>query len=201
MERAQGQRTREYLGKKLQIASVNRTVQLTNIQEKAKTHNNKVQLVRERKSSQEKAQEEKVQTKLTERHSNAEGRLVEKLNTIQEKAKNYNAKVQKVVQSKVEESKDQLDNAKAKIEDKMTRTASSTKDTQEKAKAYNEKHQQKVEGIQTGQQMEIDSKKTKIEDKLTDAANRREEVIEKVKNTAAQSAAPKMSPMKQEVNQ
>merc|ERR1711920_284143 len=60
MERALGQKTIEGLGKKLQIAETNRTVQLTNIQEKAKNHNNKVQLVRERKSSQERAQEEKI---------------------------------------------------------------------------------------------------------------------------------------------
>lgn len=139
MERAQGQKAIEDLGKKLQTASANRTVQLTNIQEKAKNHNQKVQLVRERKSSQEKAQEER-QSELAKRHTNAEERLVEKLSTIQEKRKTYNEKVQKVVQSKVEESKDQLDNAKAKIEDKMTRTASSKKDTQERAKAYNEKH-------------------------------------------------------------
>ena len=42
MERALGQKTIEELGKKLQTAEANRTVQLTNIQEKAKNHNNKV---------------------------------------------------------------------------------------------------------------------------------------------------------------
>ena len=55
MERALGQKTIEVLGKKHQAAEANRTVQLTNIQEKAKNHNNKVQLVRERKTSQERA--------------------------------------------------------------------------------------------------------------------------------------------------
>ena len=59
------------LGKKLQTAEANRTVQLTNIQEKAKTHNNKVQLVRERKSSQERAMEEKM-TEAAKKHANAE---------------------------------------------------------------------------------------------------------------------------------
>jgi len=51
MERAQGEKAVASLGKKLETAEANRTVQLTNIQERAKTHNHKVQLVRERKSS------------------------------------------------------------------------------------------------------------------------------------------------------
>jgi hypothetical protein len=55
MERALGQKAIQDLGKRLQTAETNRTVQLTNIQEKAKNHNNKVQLVRERKTSQERA--------------------------------------------------------------------------------------------------------------------------------------------------
>lgn len=202
MERALGQKTIEGLGKKLQIAETNRTVQLTNIQEKAKNHNNKVQLVRERKSSQERAQEEKIVSETSKKHTVAEQRHVEKLNTIQEKAKTHNQKVQQIIASKAEESKEELDKVKAKIEDKMTRTSSFRTDKQEKAKAYNEKHQQKVEGIQTEQQKELDTKKTKIEDKLTHAATRKEEVIEKIKQTAAQSAVLKMpSPQKQEQEQ
>lgn len=51
MERALGQKAIEDLGKKLSAAEANRTVKLTNIQEKAKNHNTKVQLIRERKSS------------------------------------------------------------------------------------------------------------------------------------------------------
>lgn len=42
MERAQGQKVVENLGKKLMTAEANRTVQLSNIQERAKNHNNKV---------------------------------------------------------------------------------------------------------------------------------------------------------------
>jgi len=64
MERAQGEKAVQSLGKKLETAEANRTVQLTTIQERAKTHNNKVQLVRERKSSQEKAQAERTQSEL-----------------------------------------------------------------------------------------------------------------------------------------
>jgi uncharacterized membrane-anchored protein YhcB (DUF1043 family) len=48
--------------------------------------------------------------------------------------------VQQAIQSKVEETKEELDTKKAKLEDKMARTASLKNNTQEKAKAYNEKH-------------------------------------------------------------
>merc|ERR1711982_268585 len=160
MERAQGEKAVQSLGKKLETAEANRTVQLTNIQERAKTHNNKVQLVRERKSSQEKAQAEKTQTELEQKHTSAEQRTVDKLNGIQEKAKIHNQRVMQNVQSKAEEAKEELDTKKAKFEDKMTRAASFKKDTKlEKAKAYNEKHQQRMEGIQQEQQKELDDKK------------------------------------------
>jgi len=43
--------------------------------------------------------------------------------------------------------------------------------------------------------------KTKIEDKLSKAAERRDGVIEQVKQTAAQSAVPKMSPKKSQQEQ
>jgi len=201
MERAQGEKAVLNLGKKLETAEANRTVQLTNIQERAKTHNRKVQLVRERKSSQEKAQTEKTQTEMTQKHTNAEQRTVDKLNTIQEKAKTHNQKVQQIVQSKAEEAKEELDTKKAKIEDKMSRAASFKNTTLEKSKAYNEKHQQKVEGYQSEQQKEIDEKKTKIEDKLSKAADRRDEVMSKKKETAAQSAVMKQSPKKAQQEQ
>jgi hypothetical protein len=124
MERALGQQKVEGLGKKLQNAEEKRTVQLTNIQEKAKNHNNKVQLVRERKTSQERAQEEKSKTELNQKLTTAEERLVKKLNDVQVKCKTHNEKVQQNVQTKAEESKDERDAKKAKIEDKMTRTSS-----------------------------------------------------------------------------
>jgi len=140
MERAQGEKAVQNLGKKLETAETRRTLQLSSRQEWAKTHNNKVQLVRERKSSQEKAQIEKAQNEFEQKHSSAEQRTVDKLNTIQEKAKKHNSKVQQIVQSKAEEAREELDTKKAKFEDKMTR-ASSQKDAKlEKAKAYNEKH-------------------------------------------------------------
>merc|ERR1712110_125116 len=152
MERAQGEKVVQSLGKKLEAAEANRTVQLTNIQERAKTHNNKVQLVRQRKSSQEKAQAEKAQSELQQRHTNAEQRTVDKLNNIQEKAKVHNQKVMQNVQSKAEEAKEELDSKKAKFEDKMSRAASFKKDAKlEKAKAYNEKHQQRIEDMQLEQ--------------------------------------------------
>merc|ERR1712110_501570 len=169
MERAQGEKVVQSLGKKLETAEANRTVQLTTIQERAKTHNNKVQLVRERKSSRDKAQAEKAQTEMTQKHTSAEQRTVDKLNGIQEKAK---------------------------FEDKMSRASSFKSQKLENAKAYNEKHQQKVEGYQTEQQKELEDKKTKIEDKLSKAAERRDEVITQVKQTAAQSAVLKQSPKK-----
>merc|ERR1711982_163709 len=108
MERAQGEKAVLSLGKKLETAEANRTVQLTTIQERAKTHNNKVQLVRERKSSQEKAQAERTQSELQQKHTSAEQRTVEKLNDIQEKAKVHNQVMQNV-QSKAEEAKEELD--------------------------------------------------------------------------------------------
>lgn len=151
MERAQGQKVVEELGKRQLAAETKRTVQLTTIQERAKNHNNKVQLVRERRTSNERAQEEKLQSESVKRHTGAEERLVEKLNNIQEKCKSHNAKVQKVVQSKAEEAKEELDTKKAKFEDKMTRASSFKNQNLEKAKAYNEKHQQRVEGYQTDQ--------------------------------------------------
>jgi len=151
MERAQGQKVVEELGKRQLAAETKRTVQLTTIQERAKNHNNKVQLVRERRTSAERAQEEKLLSESVKRHTGAEERLVEKLNSIQEKCKSHNAKVQKVVQSKVEEAKEELDTKKAKFEDKMTRASSFKNQNLEKAKAYNEKHQQRVEGYQTDQ--------------------------------------------------
>lgn len=196
MERAQGEKVVQSLGKKLETAEANRTVQLTTIQERAKTHNNKVQLVRERKSSRDKAQAEKAQTEMTQKHTSAEQRTVDKLNGIQEKAKTHNKKVQKIVQSKAEETKEELDTKKAKFEDKMSRASSFKNQKLENAKAYNEKHQQKVEGYQTEQQKELEDKKTKIEDKLSKAAERRDEVITQVKQTAAQSAVLKQSPKK-----
>merc|ERR1711915_93951 len=196
MERAQGEKAVLNLGKKLETAETRRTVQLSTRQERAKTHNNKVQLVRERKSSQEKAMAEKAQNQFEQKHTSAEQRTVSKLNTIQEKAKTHNHKVQQVVQSKAEEAKEELDTKKAKVEGKMSRAASQKDSNLEKAKAYNEKHQQKMEGIQTEQKKEIDEKKTKMEDKLTKAAERRDGVIEQVKQTAAQSAVLKMSPKK-----
>jgi len=82
MERAQGEKVAASLGKKLETAEANRTVKLTNVQERAKTHNNKVQLVRQRKTSQEKALAEKTQTELEQKHTSAEQRTVDKLNNI-----------------------------------------------------------------------------------------------------------------------
>jgi len=97
MERAQGEKIVLSLGKKLETAEANRKIQLATRQERAQTHNNKVQLVRERKSSQEKAQVEKAQTEMQQKHTSAEQRLVEKLNVIQEKAKTHNQKVMQSV--------------------------------------------------------------------------------------------------------
>jgi ABC-type nitrate/sulfonate/bicarbonate transport system substrate-binding protein len=45
-------------------------------------------------------------SELAKKHTNAEERLVEKLNNIQEKCKSHNQKVQQIVQTKAEENKD-----------------------------------------------------------------------------------------------
>merc|ERR1712110_1384481 len=142
---------------------------------------------------------EQIQEKLEQaekRKAQVIASQISQLNGIQEKAKTHNKKVQQIVQSKAEETKEELDTKKAKFEDKMSRASSFESQKLENAKAYNEKHQQKVEGYQTEQQKELEDKKTKIEDKLSKAAERRDEVITQVKQTAAQSAVLKQSPKK-----
>jgi len=59
MERAQGQRIIEEIDQKQSTAEAKRKEQLTEIQERARTHNNRVLLIRERRNSKEKAEEER----------------------------------------------------------------------------------------------------------------------------------------------
>lgn len=67
IERAQGERTIKVIDKKLEQAQSNRTLQLTRIVDKARRANDRVLMIRERKSSLEKAQEEKIHEVLTQK--------------------------------------------------------------------------------------------------------------------------------------
>ena len=132
---------------------------------------------------------ERFQTELEIKHLNAEQRTVEKLTSIQEKAKIHNQKVSQNILTKAVEHKEELSTMKARIENKMARiNALQNEEKLEKAKAYNEKHQQKVEGFLSEQQRklkELETKKSNIESRLNKAAERRDEVITQVKLTAA----------------
>ena len=138
---------------------------------------------------------ERFQTELEIKHLNAEQRTVEKLTSIQEKAKIHNQKVSQNILTKAVEHKEELSTMKARIENKMARiNALQNEEKLEKAKAYNEKHQQKVEGFLSEQQRklkELETKKSNIESRLNKAAERRDEVITQVKLAAAQSASLK----------
>ena len=135
---------------------------------------------------------ERYQTELDMKHLYAEQRTVEKLTSIQEKAKIHNQKVSQNILTKAVENEEELNSMKARIENKMARINALQNDEKlEKVKAYNEKHQQKVEDFLTAQQKklkELKTKKSNIESRLNKAAERRDEVITQVKLTAAQSA-------------
>lgn len=129
------------------------------------------------------------------KHSNAEQRTVEKLTSIQEKAKIHNQKVSQNILAKAVEQREEVNSMRARIENKMARiNALQNEEKLEKAKAYNEKHQQKVEGFLSEQWKELETKKSNMENRLTKAAERRDEVITQVKLTAAQSASLKNQP-------
>jgi len=76
---------------------------------RARKANDRVLVIRERKSSLEKAQEERIQEVLTQKLA-AEHRATEKLSQIQEKAKTYNERAMlRVLARKDEERKDRND--------------------------------------------------------------------------------------------
>ena len=60
IERAQGQKVIKEIDHKLQAAETNRTVQLSKIVNRARKANDRVMIIREKKSSLERAQEEKA---------------------------------------------------------------------------------------------------------------------------------------------
>jgi hypothetical protein len=64
LERAQGQKIIEVLGQRQQTAEFKRTELITERRERARNFNQRILLIRERKNSIEKAQEEKVQETL-----------------------------------------------------------------------------------------------------------------------------------------
>jgi len=79
------------------LASTNYQAQITSIQERAKKYNERVLQIRERRSSNERAQGEKVQTELSQKLTQAEERLAQKLNSRKERAKRYNEKAKERV--------------------------------------------------------------------------------------------------------
>lgn len=62
------------MGQKLAIAEQKRQEQLSTIQEKARNHNERVLLIRERRTSNERAEEERVQSTITQKLTSAEER-------------------------------------------------------------------------------------------------------------------------------
>ena len=59
-ERALGKRISDVIGQKQTTAEAKRQLQLTRIQEKAREQNEKVMLIRERRNSRERAEEQRV---------------------------------------------------------------------------------------------------------------------------------------------
>lgn len=92
----------EKIGWKHATAEAKRHEQLTEIQERARNQNNKVLLIRERRNSQERAREERVQFTLTEKLTSAEERQAQLLSSIQARAKTHNEIVVTRVQTKIE---------------------------------------------------------------------------------------------------
>lgn len=70
------------MGQKHTTAETKRHGQLTEIQERARNHNNKVQLVRQRRDSQDRARGERVQGTLEQKLTSAEERQAQLLNSI-----------------------------------------------------------------------------------------------------------------------
>jgi len=81
------------------LASANHQAQITSIQERARNHNERVLQIRQRRSSNERAQEERAQNEREQKHFSATERQVKKLSYIQEKAKKYNEKAKERVQA------------------------------------------------------------------------------------------------------
>lgn len=59
-ERAQGQQRVRLIDRKMALASANHQAQITSIQERARNHNERVLQIRQRRSSNERAQEERA---------------------------------------------------------------------------------------------------------------------------------------------
>lgn len=74
IERAQGEQRIRVIEHKLTTATANHQRQLTSIQEKARRHNERALLVRERKTSQERAEEERASNEISQKLESAEER-------------------------------------------------------------------------------------------------------------------------------
>lgn len=110
---------------------------MSSIQEKARSHNEKVLLIRERRNSIEQAEEERVQQEITLKHNIAEERQAQFMASITEKAKEHNLMALARAQNHQEEEQRELDSKKSAIEEKLTRAASLRVDPSEKAREHN----------------------------------------------------------------
>ena len=81
-ERAQGQRIIEEMGQRHATAEAKRHEQLSERQEKARAFNKRVLMIRERKTSQERAEEERAQHEIEQKHTSAGERQAQLLVSI-----------------------------------------------------------------------------------------------------------------------
>lgn len=137
IERAQGQQRILVIEQKRTTATANHQRQLTEIQEKARKHNEHALLIRERKTSQERAEEERASNEISQKLESAEERQTRLLNERLAKAKSHNEMAQARAQARVEEEQREIDSKKTLIEEKLTRAAENRVDLSEKAKVHN----------------------------------------------------------------
>ena len=100
----------------------------------------------------ERAEEERVQETLVQKHASAEERQAQLLSSIQERAKTHNDMALARAQQRQEEELRELDSKKTQIEEKLTRAATNRPDPAEKARAYNQRVQERLSSLVSVQQ-------------------------------------------------
>jgi|FrelakmetLWP11LW_1041352.scaffolds.fasta_scaffold74343_2 hypothetical protein len=88
---------------------------MSNKREKARSHNEKVLLIRERHTSNERAEEERAQQEISQKHTTAEERQAQFMASITEKAKEHNLMALTRAQKFLEEEQRKLDEKKSAI--------------------------------------------------------------------------------------
>jgi len=127
------QLTREQLDKKMQRASEKRAEAINKQKTHATEFVEKVTLTRERRTSQERANDEKLAAELSAKLQIADQKRSVQLSSIQEKAHEYNERVSKRV--KMNEAKHQTESSSKKLE------------LEEKLKKATERHDAQIESV------------------------------------------------------